>query len=80
MKVLLILNKVWLKYNLIKLQNANYQLAQVVGTEQNIFKGILYLYQIDKLANYFANNLDFFDQLSTWLDVHLFSLSSSEKL
>ena len=44
------------KYNLIKLQNANYQLAQVVGTEQNIFKGILYLYQIDKLANYFANN------------------------
>jgi hypothetical protein len=44
------------KYNLIKLQNANYQLAQVVGTEQNIFKGILYLYQIDKLANYFENN------------------------
>jgi hypothetical protein len=44
------------KYNLIKLQNADYQLAQVVGTEQNIFKGILYLYQIDKLANYFENN------------------------
>ena len=44
------------KYNLIKLQNASYQFAQVVGTEQNIFKGILYLYQLDKLVDYFASN------------------------
>lgn len=44
------------KYNLIKLQYTNYQIAQVVGPEQNIFKGILYLYQLDKLAYYFANN------------------------
>jgi hypothetical protein len=44
------------KYNLIKLQYVNYQLAQVIGKDKNIFKGILYLYQIDKLADYFANN------------------------
>jgi hypothetical protein len=44
------------KYNLIKLQYTNYQIAQVVGPDQNIFKGILYLYQLNKLVDYFANN------------------------
>jgi hypothetical protein len=44
------------KNYLIKLQNINYQFALVLGTERNIFKGLLYLYQTDKLVDYFAQN------------------------
>jgi len=44
------------KYNLIKLQNINYQFYQVIGPEKNIFKGLIYLYQNDKLMEYFQNN------------------------
>ena len=44
------------KYSLIKLQNLNYQFAQIMGPEQNIFKGLVYLYQTDKLKEYFNQN------------------------
>lgn len=44
------------KNNLIKLQNTNYQFALVLGTERNMFKGLLYLYQNEKLVDYFAQN------------------------
>ena len=44
------------KYNLIKLQNVNYQFSLVLGTERNMFKGLLYLYQTDKLVDYFVQN------------------------
>lgn len=46
------------KYYLIKLQNINYQFAQAqgVGIERNIFKGLIYLYQNDKLIDYFNQN------------------------
>lgn len=44
------------KYNLIKLQNINYQFTLVVGSERNMYKGFLYLYQTDKLVEYFLQN------------------------
>ncbi len=44
------------KYHLIKLQNVNYQFSQVLGAERNIFKGLVYLYQNDKLVDYFKQN------------------------
>lgn len=44
------------KNHLVKLQNVNYQFATVLGPERNIFKGLLYLYQNDKLAEYFNQN------------------------
>ena len=44
------------KNRLIKLQYFNYQFAQVLGTEMNMFKGFLYLYQTDKLVDYFSHN------------------------
>jgi hypothetical protein len=43
-------------YRLIKLQNINYQFLMAMGTEKNIFKGLVYLYQNDKLAEYFSQN------------------------
>lgn len=43
-------------YRLIKLQNINYQFLMAMGTEKNIFKGLVYLYQNDKLAEYFGQN------------------------
>lgn len=44
------------KNHLVKLQNINYQFSTVLGQEKNIFKGLLYLYQNDKLAEYFTQN------------------------
>jgi hypothetical protein len=44
------------KCRLIKLQNMSYQFSLVLGAERNIFKGLLYLYQNDKLADYFSQN------------------------
>jgi len=44
------------KYHLIKLQTINYQFAQVLGSDRNIFKGLVYLYQNDKLVDYFSQN------------------------
>jgi hypothetical protein len=43
-------------YRLIKLQYMSYQFGVVVGTERNIFKGLIYLYQNDKLVEYFNTN------------------------
>lgn len=45
------------KFRLIKLQNMSYQFSLVMGAERNIFKGLLYLYQNDKLADYFSQNI-----------------------
>jgi len=44
------------KYNLIKLQHNNYQFGKVIGTDHNLFKGMLYLYQLNKLSIYFTQN------------------------
>jgi hypothetical protein len=44
------------KYHLIKLQSMNYQFSQVLGVDRNIFKGLIYLYQNDKLVDYFGQN------------------------
>ena len=44
------------KNYLIKLQNVNYQFTLVLGTERNMFKGLVYLYQTDKLVEYFSQN------------------------
>jgi len=46
------------KYNLIKLQHINYQFARVIGTDHNLFKGMLYLYQLNKLSVYFTQNIN----------------------
>ena len=44
--------------HLIKLQYMNYQFAQVIGSDRNIFKGLVYLYQNDKLIDYFVQNVN----------------------
>lgn len=51
------------KYHLIKLQSINYQFMSVVGShnsgtmsEENIYKGFIYLYQHGKLLDYFDQN------------------------
>ena len=44
------------KNRLIKLQNMSYQFSVVLGADRNIFKGLLYLYQTDKLVDYFSQN------------------------
>jgi hypothetical protein len=44
------------KNHLIKLQSMNYQFSQVLGMDKNLFKGLIYLYQNDKLAEYFKQN------------------------
>lgn len=41
--------------NLIKIQNINYQYKVVIGTEKNIYKGLLLLYQNNKLMDYVNN-------------------------
>jgi hypothetical protein len=40
------------KYKLFKLQNKSYQFAKSVGSEKNMFMGLIYLYQKDKLMDY----------------------------
>lgn len=42
--------------NLIKLQTQSYQFSKALGQESNIYKGYLYLYQIDILKSYIENN------------------------
>jgi hypothetical protein len=42
--------------NLIKLQTQSYQFSKALGPESNIYKGYLYLYQIDILKSYIENN------------------------
>ncbi len=44
------------KYRLIKLQTMTYQFSMIMGSEKNIFKGLIYLYQNDKLVDYFNQN------------------------
>ena len=44
------------KYHLIKLQSTNYQFSMVMGSDKNIFKGLIYLYQNGKLIEYFVQN------------------------
>jgi hypothetical protein len=54
--VIRVWNKTMNKYNLIKLQSINYQFSKVIGTDKNIFKGLIYLYQNNKLTDYFDQN------------------------
>jgi hypothetical protein len=44
--------------HLLKLQNLSFQFSKAIGTEANIFKGYIYLYQIGKLKEYIASNND----------------------
>lgn len=44
------------KYKLLKLQTMNYQFAKSTGTEKNIFKGLIHLYQTNQLVDFFKNN------------------------
>lgn len=46
------------KYHFIKLQTMDYQFAQILGPDKNIFKGFIYLYQNGKLAEYFQQKAD----------------------
>lgn len=52
--------KVWSektnKYHLIKLQNINYKFALIIGSENNIYKGLIYLYQQGLLNYYIEEN------------------------
>jgi hypothetical protein len=43
-------------YDLIKLQYNVFQFNLVIGNEQNIFKGLIHLYQHDQLISYFSQN------------------------
>jgi len=42
--------------NILKLQSLNYQFHTVLGTDKNIYRGFLKLYQINKLKEYFELN------------------------
>jgi hypothetical protein len=42
------------RYRLIKLQTMNYQFAKSIGSEKNIFMGLIHLYQNSKLNEYIA--------------------------
>ena len=44
------------KYRLIKLQTVNYQFAQVIGPDKDILKGLVHLYQNNKIVDYFKQN------------------------
>lgn len=44
------------KYKLLKLQTMNYQFAKSTGNEKNIFKGLIHLYQNNKLVDFFNEN------------------------
>jgi hypothetical protein len=44
------------KNQLLKLQTMNYQFAKSTGSEQNIFKGLIHLYQNNKLVEFFNKN------------------------
>jgi hypothetical protein len=54
------------KISTIKLQYPNYQFAKVIGPEQNIIKGLVYLYQNNKLLQYLNNtkNIDNFRKMT----------------
>jgi hypothetical protein len=42
------------KNKLFKLQSKSYQFAKSIGSDKNIFMGLIYLYQKDKLKDYFS--------------------------
>ena len=42
--------------NLLKLQNMAYQFYKAIGTEKNLYRGFIHLYQINKLKGYFSCN------------------------
>jgi len=44
------------KNKLLKLQTFSYQFAKSIGSEKNMYMGLIHLYQKDKLIDYFAEN------------------------
>ena len=44
------------KYSLYKLQTDSYKLELVIGKDQNMYKGLIHLYQNNKLTEYFNQN------------------------
>jgi len=43
-------------YRLLKLQTFSYQFAKSIGSEKNIYMGLIHLYQKDKLVDYLVEN------------------------
>ena len=46
-------------YKLLKLQTLSYQFHKAIGPKKNIFKGLIHLYQENKLKEYFNTNVNF---------------------
>lgn len=46
------------KYSIYKLQSDKYKLELAIGKEQNMYKGLIHLYQNNKLIKYFNENPD----------------------
>ncbi len=44
------------KYNLIKLQTDSFQFATAIGKDKNVFKGMLFLYQKNRLKQFLEQN------------------------
>ena len=82
-----IILKIWdnlsWKYNLIKFQYKNYQFHNAIGNNNNMFRGLIYLYQKNELTNYILYNpifkkIDEYDTLD--LINNSFKVLSSEIL
>ena len=78
------------KYALYKFQTDSYRLAMVIGNNQNMYKGIIYLYQNNKLVEYFnqipnSNMIKIINPLNTYESFYttgiidsIFKVSTSE--
>lgn len=56
--VIKVLSTETLKYSLYKLQTDNYKLQFVINSDNNMFKGLIHLYQNNKITEYFNQNPD----------------------
>ena len=53
---------------LVKLQSLDYQFSKAVGTSNNIYLGMLKMYQLDKLSDYLVDNKEKFDKITNPLN------------
>ena len=59
------------KYKLYKLQTDSYKFALAIGNDQNMYKGLIHLYQNNKLIDYFDQNPNSsFIQIANPLNIH----------
>jgi hypothetical protein len=59
------------KYSLYKIQTDSYRLSMIIGNDQNMYKGLIYLYQNNKLVEYFnqlpnSNMINIINPLNTY--------------